>query len=283
MEEHHLEIVYQYMKHCVETKDPKPLRFHNKYTPFSRKQSTFNVLNKAMKEQVIFPPRLFCIRKVEAVLMKHRETLLVSQFEETKRSEDTEYAILLLGSHSLFYFKSDDSQSNLKYANCIFPTYPSQKRIGEIDPCSHERGKLPTMETPNWSPFDWEVFNRRRDPLASSVRIGEALGVSHKKILDSYYRILPDCIIWIPFFPLGYENYTPYFISFKTDYEIGFIEELRKIDHSTYVYKVNDTLILNLFFEKRLEIDSILNLEKNGVIHNLGVSSPVWHHTKYWP
>lgn len=284
METHHLALLYLYVRHCIETKDPKPLRFHNRYAPYNRKQSTFDVLRKGMERKIIFPPRIFCNYKLGARLVEHRDTLLVNQFEETTRLENTQYAVLLLGSHSLFCVKSVDSESNLRYANCIFPMYPSQKRIGEIDPCSYEPGKLPEMKIPPiWSSLDWEVFRRRRNPLASSVKIGEALGVSYKTVLESYNKIIHDCIMWMPFFPLGYENYTQYFISFKTDYETGFLEELKKIDRSSYIYKVNDVLLMNLFFEKHLEINSILGLEKKGVIYNLCVSSPIWHYTKHWP
>lgn len=282
MEEHHLEIAYEYVRYCIDTKDVRHLRFHNTYKPFRRKQSTFKVLNKALAEKVIIPPRLFCIQNVKAELLEHRDTLLVEQFERARDSEDTYYAVLLLGSHSLLSFSKTESETNLKYAGCTFPTYPSQKKIGEINPCLHKAGTLPVMKPPsNWSSFDWEVYIRRNDPLVSSVKLGKALGVSHRTVLDCYHRILEDCIIWIPFFPLGYKNYTQFSLSFKTDYEVGFVEELRKIDRSSYIYKIDDTLLLNLFFEKHLEVDSILGLEKRGIIHGLRVSSPIWSHERF--
>ena len=283
MEAHHLEIVYNYVEYCTSTKDVRHLRFHNKYKPFDRKQSTFKVLRKALTNQVIFPPRLFTIQNVTVKLLDHKDSLLVEQFEEESTSPDTYYALLLVGSHSLLSFSKAELQTNLRFAQCIFPTYPSQKKINEINPCLHEPGKLPVMNPPDWTPFEWDVFMRRRDPLTSSVKIGEMLGVSHKTVLDAYNRIVKDCTIWIPFFPLGYENYTKYFISFKTDFETGFIEELKKVDRSSYVYKIDDTILLNLFFEKHLKIDSILHLEKKGVIHNLRVSSPLWSYEQFQP
>ena len=229
MEEHHLEIVYDYVRYCIETKDVRHLRFHNTYRPFSRKQSTFSVLNKALSEQVIFPPRIFCIQKAKVKLLGHKNHLLVSQFEQEKNLEDTYYAVLFLGSHSLLSFSRSDLESNLKFAQCTFPTYPSEKKISEIDPCLHKPSKLPTMKPPDWSSIEWKVFAQRRDPLHSSVKIGKKLEVSYRTVLNIYHRILKDCTIWVPFFPLGYKNYVQYFISFETDFEVGFIKELKKI------------------------------------------------------
>ncbi len=284
MEPHHQLIVYQYVLHCIETKDPKPLRFHKKYVPFNRKQSTFNVLIKAVREQVIFPPRLFCLQEVCVELIEHKNALLVHQFEEATKSEETQYALLLLGSHSLLRFKKAEQgiNANLTYATCVTPTFPSKKKIADIDPCSHEPGNLPAMHKPaNWDNLDWQIYVERNNPLTSSMKVASKVGCVGATVLNRYKKIIKDCSIWAPFFPLGYENYTQYLLSFKTDYETGFLEELKKIDRSSYLYKIDDTLLLNLFFEKHLEIDSILNLEKNGVIHNLGVSSPMYHYNKY--
>ena len=284
MEAHHLKILYNYVQYCITTKDVRHLRFHNKYKPFSRKQSTFRVLKNALNNKIIFSPRLFCIQKVEIELLGHRDSLLVEQFENASKSESTYYAVLLVGSHSLLSFSKSNAETNLKYAECIMPTYPSKKKISEINPCLYEPEKLPVMEPPfHWTPFDWEVYTKRNDPLVSSVKLGEELGTSHMTILDTYHRILEDCTIWIPFFPLGYDNYAKYFISFKTDFETGFIEELKKIDRSSYIYKINDTILLNLFFEKDLKIDSIMMLEKKGIIHELRVSYPIWSFERFQP
>jgi hypothetical protein len=281
MEAHHLDIVYAYVQYCIETKEVRYSKFHRWYKPFNRKQSTFRLLNRAVEEKIIFPPRIFCIQKVKAELVEHKKVPLVDQFERISAHEETFYALLLLGAHSLLYFSRSYTGTNLKYAKCIFPSYPQKKEIQNIDPCLHEPGKLPIMTPPDWSSFDWKVYMMRNDPLVSSIKIGKALDVSHRKVLDSYWRILKDCTIWIPFFPQGYGNYTQYYLSFETEYETGFVKELKRIDRSSYVYKIDDVMLLNLFFEKRLEIDSILQLEKKGIIHDLRVSSPMYSFERF--
>lgn len=285
MKKHHLEKIYNYVRYCTETKDVRHLRFHKTYKPYSRKQSTFKLLSRATARQIIFPPRLFCIQKTTVKLVDHKDHLLVDQYEKEKKLKNTYYVVLLLGSHSLLSFSVTDKKSdtNLTFAQCIFPTFPSDKKISEINPCMHGAGKLPVMEPPDWSPFEWKVYYERRNPVASSVKIGEKLNVSYRTVLNAYYRIVEDCTIWIPFFPLKYKNYVPYLVSFKTEYETGFIEELKKIDRSSYVYKIDDTLLLNLFFKKQIEIDSMLRLEKKGKIRNLCVSSPLWSYEHFQP
>ncbi|MGD2250333.1 MAG: hypothetical protein PVF58_18190 [Candidatus Methanofastidiosia archaeon] len=285
MKEHHLEIIYDYVRYCTKTKDVRHLRFHNAYNPYKKKQSTFKLINRAISQQIIFPPRLFCIQKAKVKLLDHKDHLQVEQFEKEKKLQNTYYVVLLLGSHSLLSFSVSDSQSdtNLSFARCTFPTYPSEKKISDIDPCCHGAGKLPVMEPPDWSPFEWKVYYERNNPVASSVKIGEKLKVSYRTVLNAYYRIVEDCTIWIPFFPLGYENYVQYLVSLQTDYEIGLIEELKKIDRSSYIYKIDDTILLNLFFKRQIEIDSILKLEKKGEIRNLRVSSPLWSYEHFQP
>ncbi|MBU7013403.1 MAG: hypothetical protein HXS52_03030 [Theionarchaea archaeon] len=281
MEAHQLDIVYAYVQYCSDTKEVRYSKFHKWYKPYNRKQSTFRLLNRAVEEKIIFPPRIFCIQKVKVNLVEHKEVPLVDQFEKISSQEDTFYAVLLLGAHSLLYFSASDTGTNLTYSKCIFPSYPPKKEIQHIDPCLHEPRKLPCMAPPDWSSFDWEVFQKRRDPTESSIKIGGVLGVSHRRVLNSYKRILGDCSVWIPFFPKGYGNYTPYFVSFETDYETGVVEELKKIDRSSYVYRIDDTMLLNLFFERRLEIDSMLQLEKKGIIHDLRVSSPMYSFERF--
>ena len=71
-------------------------------------------------------------------------------------------------------------------------------------------------------------------------------------------------------------------ITLKTDYEIGILSELKKLNRSSYVYKFDETLILTLFFDRHLEIDSFLKLHKKGLIHDLRVSYPLRFKNAFW-
>jgi hypothetical protein len=187
----------------------------------------------------------------------------------------------LVGTFSLIYFKQ--GKRNLTFAACTTPSYPARIHVDHIDPTTYKKGVLPEIQGPTtWDVLDWEIYKERRNPTTSSVKIGQKLGISYDTVLVRYKKILNDCQIWMPFFPKGYKKYVPFVLTLKTDYETGILNELKKLDRSSYIYKVDNTLILTLFFDKRLEIDSFLQLEKRGVIHDLCVSFPLKFHNKFW-
>ena len=138
------------------------------------------------------------------------------------------------------------------------------------------------MPQPAWTDFQWEVYRARKNPKRSSVEVGKELGVSYHTVLRGFKEILKDCCMWIPFFPHSYSNYAQYVVTLKTAYEAGIVKELKKLDRASYVYKADNTLILTLFFDRHLEIESFLKMEKNGVIHNLRVSYPVNFSNKFY-
>jgi hypothetical protein len=49
------------------------------------------------------------------------------------------------------------------------------------------------------------------------------------------------------FLPLGYYGYHYILLTFETEYEIGLVRALRRLDHSSYLQKFNNTLVLTLF------------------------------------
>ena len=164
----------------------------------------------------------------------------------------------------------------LKYADCIIPTYPGLKDFNKIDLSQYKKEKISEISEPkNWDNLHWGVYKFRKNPLRSSLKVGDDLNISYRTVLNKYNEILKDCKMWIPFFPNGYKNYTKFVLTLKTDYEVGLLKELKKLDRSSYVHKTNDTLILILFFDRELEIDSFLKMEKNGIVYDLRISFPV--------
>jgi len=270
---HHLEIIHQYVSYCVKKKDVSPTKFHHSTHPYSRKQSTFELLKKAEENLVIFSPRLLCLPDISVSFVEYSRIPLLDLYKEKKNDPNVTYVMALTGAYSLIYFSY--GKRTLKYTKCTMSSFPGIS-FTEIDPTKHKKGKLEDMPKPeNWDKLHWGVYKERKDPKRSSVEVGKILGVSYQTVLTRFREILKTCQIWMPFFPSGYPNYAKYIISLKTDYEIGLIEELEKLDRSSYVYKTNDTLILTIFFDRHLEIDSFLKLEKKGVIHDMRVSFPV--------
>jgi hypothetical protein len=269
-----IEVVYDYVKFCVATKNVKVADFHYEYKPYHRKQSTLDLLRKAKERRIIFPPRIFCLQNIAARLIEYQNIPLLDMYEQKSKDPKVYYIMALTGAYSLICFRK--GKKNLTYAFCTTPSYPAIGDFNEIDPTKYGKDTLPEMKYPkDWDELDWKIYIERNDPLRSSVKVGRKIGVSYHTVLDRFKNILADCQIWLPFFPNGYKQYVPYVLTLNTEYEIGILKELEKLDRSSYVYKVNDTLILTLFFDRYLEIKKFLLLEKKGVIHNLRVSFPL--------
>jgi hypothetical protein len=80
----------------------------------------------------------------------------------------------------------------------------------------------------------------------------------------------------------GYSNYNQFIVQLETKYEVGLRDELKKLDRSSYIYKIDDFLLLHLFLEKNKNLEFLLDLEKKGLIHSLSVSIPLRYHNKFY-
>ncbi|MGD2248206.1 MAG: hypothetical protein PVF58_07340 [Candidatus Methanofastidiosia archaeon] len=273
-EPHHLKKLRRYVTFCVNEKEVRPTKFHNKYNPYHRKQSTYDLIKRAVRDKIIFEPRLLCVPDMNVEFVKFEGVPRVDLYKEKLEDENVTYVLALAGAYSLIYFEY--GKRILNYVECTTPQYPSSYTFDNLDPFKYGKGKLPEMAKPErWSNLHWDVYKARNNPRRSSVEVGEELNVTAATVLNYFYEILKDCRIWIPFFPNGYLNYTNYVVTLKTNYEVGLTKELRKLDRSSYIYKAGDVLILSLFFDRYLEIESFLKMEKEGIIHDLRVSFPV--------
>ncbi len=280
-EAHRIEVIHDYVRYCVETKDVKVTTFHHKNHPYSRKQSTIDLINRAKERKIIFPPRILCLQDTEAHLIGYKNVPVINLYKEKKNDPEVYLVTALSGAHSLIYFRK--GPKNLTFVACTTPSYPAQIHFDEIDITTYPKGVLPEMSSPKtWDDLDWKIYMERNDPTESSVKIGEKLGVTCRTVLTRFKKILEDCQIWIPFFPNGYANYVPYIVTLRTEYETGILHELKKLDRSSYVYKADGTLILTLFFDRRLEIDGFLELHEKGLIHDVCVSYPLKSYSKFW-
>ena len=84
------------------------------------------------------------------------------------------------------------------------------------------------------------------------------------------------------FFPKSIKNYQQCFALFKTDYEVGLRNELKKLDRTTIIYKFDDKILLHLFLDELLQILTFFKLKREGMIHDLHVSIPIYWHSKYF-
>jgi len=247
---------------------------HRKHSHYSNRDSTTRFLKRLRNDEIIIGPRIYCNTGIDVILLEGVPVSL-SYFDEQKKDPSITYAVSFLGSHSFMCFKK--GTRTLKYAEAIMPSFPAKTSIDKMT--LTEIGKLPIDPFPNrWDDLDLKVFQLMIDPLVSFQKVGTELGVSWHTAKNRFEKILNDCKTWIAFFPRGYDNYIQTFLTFRTEYEISLRKELQKLDRTNYLYKFDNTIILNLFSDKITDHYTFRKWEKMELIRDLKVSIPVeWH------
>ena len=260
--------------------------FQKRCFPKKRRKTIANQI-KEYENRFFFGPRLFVLQDVTVKMIPFEGMPALETLEKDKRDYFVYHSMALVGCYSLISFRrtqeSSDSTNTLTYAESIVPTYPSEKNTRDIDLSTSVQEKLPVMQKSlNWDDLDWGIYYKMNNPNQPSNVAAKALGLSHMTILNRFYRIQKDCSIWMPFFPKGYNNYNQFIVQLETTYEAGLRNELQELDRSTYIYKIDDFLLLHLFLKKNKNLDFLLDLEKKGVIHSLSVSNPLRHHNRFY-
>lgn len=255
-------------------------KFHRKNGTYSRKQSTIQLLNEAYRKRVLVGPYIFCNRGIEVILLddKRNSTELLSR---EKRSENTTFAMTLKGDWSFFCLKFGDN--SLEHVSTIIPYCQSENRVEDL--MFEEPGKLAPDPFPiGWDDLDWEIYDIMGAPReVSFVNAGKKLERPWKTIQNRFNKIKRQCKTLAYFLPLGYSGYNYIFLTFRTKYEIGLANALKRLDRSSYIQKFKDMILLTLFLSPEpLSLNNVSrrfqDLEEMGIIHDLRVSIP----TKWW-
>ena len=273
-----LETVYRFM--AAFNSDPRISlkKLHREYSPYQTVSSTRDLLREAIDTQVLIGPRLFLNGRLEVELYSREDLNLSEATEQWNQAIDdpsVRYAILLGGAHTLVLFRR--GANILTYAEAIKPSFPKKKEFFEINPIISQ--KLPHDSYPKgWDELDWEIYEYMKYLHFSYVQVGNKLGVSWQTVKNRFKKILPQCKTWNSFFPKGLMNYFHIFLTFATDYEVGFVKELEKLDRTTFIYKFEDTILLYAALDDYRGIERFWNMQKEGKIHDLRVSNPIqWH------
>ena len=273
-----LEAIYAFMTAFDENPRMTLKQLHKKCSSYSAISSTSALLKRAQENYVFIGPRLFVNAHLDVILVKIEDVNMEEYFRLWNNSvsdSKVRYAIMLAGGHALLTFKR--GATLLTFAEAVKPTYPSTKTIFDIQPL--KKGKLKKDIYPkNWNELDWQVYEYAKYPAIPLLKISEKLDVSWHTVKEHYNKIKKDCKTWHSFFPKGQMNYYHGFLTFKSEYEVGIRDELKKLDRTSFLYKFQETLILYLMLDDQRQINRFYDLEKEGIIHGLRVSSPIqWH------
>jgi hypothetical protein len=240
-------------------------------------------MNDALDLMIISPPEIFCNVGVSVEFQKPCGNQL-ELLKECRKDPKTTYAIALCGDWDFVRVKR--GASDLRFADRVVPTYPSDTAPHEIS--FDEKGLLKNDAYPHgWDEIDWEVYYVMKDPSISfteAIRKSktEGSGLNRKTIKRHFEKILKDCKIQMNFFPRGYKGYEQVFFTFRTECEVGLHKALKKLDRTSFLWKIQDFLVLNLFVDLYCAtVRRFKEMEENGLIRDLKVSIPNRHYTPF--
>ena len=241
------------------------------------------LISDAFKMGIISKPEILCNTGVSVEFLKPCGNQL-KLLKECKKDPKTTYAIALCGDWDFVRVKK--GASDLRFADRVIPAYPSEVTPHEIS--FNKKEKLKNDPYPHrWDEIDWEVYYIMKDPSISyidAVRKSkkEGMGLNRKTIIRHFEKILKSCKIQMNFFPRGYKGYEQVFLTFRTEYEIGLYESLKKLDRTSFLWKVQDFIVLNLFVDRYCAtVRHFKEMEENGLIRDLKVSIPNRHYTPF--
>jgi hypothetical protein len=260
-------------------------KLHKKQSMYKARRSTAKLLAEAMEDKIIVGPFLYCNSGTTVDIFYTGDIEdPVEYLDVCRKNPLVTRAVILLGEHSFLCFKK--GASILTYAEAIRPTLNSSFSLDDIR--LTEKGKLPVDPYPHgWDDLDWEIYHRMRYPRVAFSHISQQLrkdgmyDVTYKTVETRYKNLVNDCKIMAAFFPRGMDSYSQTFLAFQTDYEENLRLELQKLDRSSYIYKIGDTILLNLFLDNNIEHRIFVDLKKKEKIRDLHVSMPVYFWTPF--
>lgn len=255
---------------------------HKTLRTYSRKASIIDLTKKAYERQVITGPFLVTNGGID-VKMIFREKNTRELYQKAKEDKDTTLVMELEGGGlTLLHFKY--GANTLQYTDAILPAMHRQPDPCVSDLVIKEKGMLERDNYPHgWDELDWKVYRFLNNVRRNFTDVAQNLGISITTVSKRYKKIMKQSKSLICFFPNGIRNYNYQVVTFKTEYEKGIVSALKSLNQTTYVYKAYNTMILVLSLPLNSQsvnksTRKFKELEENGLIHDLGVSTPFrWH------
>jgi len=207
-----------------------------------------------------------------------------------KLNNDEEIPYALALSSKRFFITSTNQDldfrkydMNIEEKSILYtPIYPVPKgwniKIGKalsnFSDTVSKRGLLPRTlhEHLEWDSLDWSIYHKTNDRLRSFsyTKIARELETTPTTVRTRFLeKIRPKCVQINYFFPKGYDLYKYAFLEIKTDYESDIVEALEMLPCTSYVYPLENSLIIILFHE---DIDHVTlalkKLEEKGTIES---------------
>ena len=267
---------------CALSVDPRISirKLHENYSHYSNRDATTKLLKRSFELETIVGPYIYCNSGLSVKICTRSEVCdPIGTLQACKKDLSITRAIALFGEYSFISFKR--GEADLNYAEVVKPAFEKNLMLENIKLV--KKGKLPSDPFPqDWDDLDWQIYHLMRNPRVSFAKVsgiikqGKKFDVSWKTIEIRFKNLLKDCKVFVSFFPRGLSSYSQTFLTFTTDFENDLKRELENLDRSTYLYRVKDTILLNLFLDNNIHHRIFVDFEKKGLIQDLHVSIPLY-------
>lgn len=235
------------------------------------------VVDNSFKGKTIVGPYLYCNAGINVTLFETDEP--------TQKELEHSIGIPLVCNYSYVLF-SRNEKSNLQYAELVNPSFPSKVTLegsitldekAFIDKCFCNPGTLEPDKPPDWDGTDLKIYQAMKNPRRRFFEVGKELQMSWKSVRDKYQKIIKDCKVFTGFFPLGYFTYSHLLVTMTTEYEQGVRTWLHGLDRSSWLFKVDNTLVL-YFFTTHVNRAclKLCEMRQMGVMNGLKVALPLY-------
>jgi hypothetical protein len=221
---------------------------------------------------------------------------LYSTFSDLHNDSKIEYVVVLSGRD--FFLTSREKDLNLKKydlevveeSNLYTPAYtipkgwdtPGNEALDAFIETDFTKGFIPrtVYEDLDWDDTDWLVYNCMKGNLRQKyIDVSRKTGVYVKTVKRHLYKkVLPNCVLINYFFPKGYDYYEKTILRLRTNYEFGIVTALQKLPCTTYVFPLENELILTLFSENATKVLQIVEkMEEKAIIDDSLLYNPIAH------
>jgi phage pi2 protein 07 len=261
---------------------------------------------RALIEKILFPPMLrprICIDYTEYVYMINAKSI-ESLFERLKKDHRVEYVTWCQGQFDLLLITNEridltveeefkDIVLGGEREDYIYPEIKhgdyrtSLKEINEfLDKKEFQLSKIvtePRKRGNEWSDREERLFRYLKNDIRKTfIKIQKELGISRTLLLECYSRVRKHTIVTVPYYPMGFDGYTKFYIVMQTDYEQQAVDLLGRFPCYSAFFKAR-SLIGYVSIEKDLVYEFFCLMSKmtsTGFVKNLIFSVPFYYYSR---
>lgn len=267
-----------------------------------RRATVSKYVHEMYDKKISFRPNLVLKTHENSILKAYlcstkNRSQLGSTFEKLKNNQEVIYVLLGSGNYD-FFLTSMSPTLNLESYDLIIheesilftPLYtlpygwnlPFLEASRNVLKTQFKKGLLDRKLNGilDWSNLDMLIFESMKENARKKfTETAEIADVASNTIKNHYYKhVLPKCKIAHYFFPKGYDNYMKNQIRIYSKYEKSLVESFKKLPCTTYVYPLEEGILITLFHENINIVMTLMGkMEERGIIGYYELSTPLWY------